>query len=93
MRAGVLVATSLGAFGPLFGSDYAYNATALGDALTLLDVDLPNDQLARGQDSSRLHTMPTLRVKAIAAWHSHAYHHHQLALVYCLMGLLICIAC
>ncbi|KAL0049982.1 hypothetical protein WJX82_002021 [Trebouxia sp. C0006] len=44
---GVLVSTSLGAFGPLFGSDYVYNATALDAALTALGVSFPNDQLAR----------------------------------------------
>ncbi|KAL0041478.1 hypothetical protein WJX79_004916 [Trebouxia sp. C0005] len=44
---GVLVSTSLGAFGPLFGSDYVYNATALDIALTALGVTFPNDQLAR----------------------------------------------
>ena len=51
LHAGVLVATSLGAFGPLFGSDYVYNATALGDALTSLGVTFPNNQLTRGQQS------------------------------------------
>ncbi len=45
----MLVSTSLGAFGPLFGSDYVYNATALDVALTALGVTFPNDQLARGQ--------------------------------------------
>lgn len=49
LNAGVLVSTSLGAFGPLFGSDYVYNATALDAALTALGVSFPNDQLARGQ--------------------------------------------
>lgn len=48
VAAGVLVATSLGAYGPLFGSDYVYNATALGDALTSLGVIFPNNQLQRG---------------------------------------------
>lgn len=43
------MATSLGAFGPLFGSDYVYNATALADALTSLGVTFPNNQLQRGE--------------------------------------------
>ena len=47
--AGVLVATSLGAYGPLFGSDYVYNATVLADALTSLGVTFPNNQLQRGE--------------------------------------------
>ena len=47
--AGVLVSTSLGAFGPLFGSEYVYNATALQAALTSLGVAFANGQLARGQ--------------------------------------------
>ena len=47
--AGVLVSTSLGAFGPLFGSEYVYNATALKATLTSLGVAFANDQLARGQ--------------------------------------------
>ena len=47
--AGVLVSTSLGAFGPLFGSEYVYNATALNATLTSLGVAFANDQLARGQ--------------------------------------------
>lgn len=45
----MLVSTSLGAFGPLFGSDYVYNATALAAALTAFGVTFPDDQLARGQ--------------------------------------------
>lgn len=49
VTAGVLVATSLGAYGPLFGSDYVYNATALADALTALGVTFPNNQLQRGE--------------------------------------------
>lgn len=49
ITAGVLVATSLGAYGPLFGSDYVYNATALADALTSLGVTFPNNQLQRGE--------------------------------------------
>lgn len=52
--AGVLVATSLGAFGPLFSSDYVYNATALADALTSLGVTFPNNQLQRGEQQLTL---------------------------------------
>ena len=48
------MSTSLGAFGPLFGSDYVYNATALDIALTALGVTFPNDQLARGQHTHKL---------------------------------------
>ncbi|KAL3162912.1 hypothetical protein ABBQ32_009354 [Trebouxia sp. C0010 RCD-2024] len=44
---GLLVATSLGAYGPLFGSDYVYNATALEDDLMSLGVTFPNNQLQR----------------------------------------------
>ena len=46
--AGVLVATSLGAFGPLFGSDYTYNATDLAQQLTQLGVEFPDAQLQSG---------------------------------------------
>ena len=46
---GVLVSTSLGAYGPLFGSDYIYDADALGDTLTELGVTFPSEELARGE--------------------------------------------
>ena len=48
MYTGVLVATSLGAFGPLFGSDYIYNATSLASQLGDLGVAFPNSQLRQG---------------------------------------------
>ncbi len=50
--AGVLVSTSLGAYGPLFDSEYVYNATALELALSSLGVTFPNDQLARGEPTA-----------------------------------------
>ena len=52
------MSTSLGAFGPLFGSDYVYNATALDIALTALGVTFPNDQLARGQQHRQIALIP-----------------------------------
>ena len=42
------MSTSLGAYGPLFGSEYVYNATALELALSALGVTFPNTELARG---------------------------------------------
>lgn len=46
--AGVLVATSLGAFGPLFSSEYVYDATSLEAKLEDLGVTFPNNQLRQG---------------------------------------------
>lgn len=48
LTAGVLVATSLGAFGPLFSNQYVYNATSLEAQLQSLGVTFPNSQLRQG---------------------------------------------
>lgn len=58
VAAGLLVATSLGAYGPLFGSDYVYNATALEDDLMSLGVTFPNNQLQRGEQVHEQATEP-----------------------------------
>lgn len=58
VAAGLLVATSLGAYGPLFGSDYVYNAAALEDALMSLGVTFPSDQLQRGEQVQNQATEP-----------------------------------
>ena len=63
--AGVLVATSLGAFGPLFGSDYAYNATDLAQQLAQLGVEFPNAQLQSGMIKVQSMTVDTAAVDCI----------------------------
>ena len=50
--AGILVSTSLGAFGPLFGSDYVYNATSLELQLDALGVVTTSQQLLTGRQST-----------------------------------------
>lgn len=46
------MASSLGAFGPLFGSDYVYDAASLGLQLEALGVDFPNSHLQQGSPAA-----------------------------------------